>query len=42
MKMGEKVKSVEKKNKINEIDEHIRRSFDIKKVSGIEIISIYY
>lgn len=28
------MKSIEKKNKINEIDEHIRRNFDIKKVSG--------
>lgn len=33
--MGDKVKSVEKRNKINEIDEHIRRNFDIKKVSEI-------
>lgn len=31
--MNDKMKSVEKKNKINEIDEHIRRNFDIKKVS---------
>lgn len=37
--MSDKVKSIEKKNKINEIDEHIRRNFDIKKVSGRKDVS---
>lgn len=35
MKMSNKTKTQDKNSKISEIDEHIRRNFDIKKVGEV-------